>query len=123
MERYGIRGTVLSWLRSYLADRKQAVQVGNYTSKKRDITCGVPQGSILGPILFILYISDICKVSRNMKFVLFADDTNMICSGDDLQQLLKEITQELNKLKDWFDSNKLSLNLNKTKILFFGRLF
>ena len=81
---------------------------------------GVPQGSILGPKLFILYINDICKVSEIFKFVLFADDTNIFCSGDNLQQLLRVITAEMIKLKQWFDRNKLSLNLNKTKIMFFG---
>lgn len=56
-----------------------------------------------------------------MKFVLFADDTNIMCAGEDLQQLLKEMTHEMNKLKNWFDLNKLSLNLDKTKLMLFGR--
>ena len=69
---------------------------------------------------FILYINDICKVSKLLKLVLFADDTNIFCSGDDLAELLKDLTEEIIKLKNWFDYNKLSLNLAKTKIMLFG---
>ena len=120
LERYGIRGIGLNWLRSYLMDRQQFVKLGDYKSAPMDIKCGVPQGSVLGPKLFILYINDICKVSDIFTFLLLADDTNIFCSGDNLQQLLRLITSEMNKLKQWFDRNKLSLNLNKTKIMFFG---
>ena len=120
LERYGIRGLVLHWVRSYLSNRKQFVKLGDYCSSCLDIVCGVPQGSVLGPKLFILYINDICKVSKLLKLVLFADDTNIFCSGDDLAELLKDLTEEIIKLKNWFDYNKLSLNLAKTKIMLFG---
>uniref|UniRef100_A0A3Q3EXG8 Reverse transcriptase domain-containing protein n=1 Tax=Labrus bergylta TaxID=56723 RepID=A0A3Q3EXG8_9LABR len=109
LERYGIRGVVLNWLRSYLHNRQQFVKLGEYTSSCLDIACGVPQGSVLGPIIFILYINDICKTSNILQFVLFADDTNIFCTGEDLQQLLELITSEMSKLKRWFDNNKLSL--------------
>uniref|UniRef100_A0A3Q3LLQ2 Reverse transcriptase domain-containing protein n=1 Tax=Labrus bergylta TaxID=56723 RepID=A0A3Q3LLQ2_9LABR len=120
LERYGIRGVVLNWLRSYLHNRQQFVKLGEYTSSCLDIACGVPQGSVLSPFLFILYINDICKTSNILQFVLFADDTNIFCTGEDLQQLLELITSEMSKLKRWFDNNKLSLNLSKTKIMLFG---
>ena len=84
------------------------------------MTCGIPQGSILGPILFILYINDICKVSSILKYVVFADDTNIFCAGENLQNMLKEASSELGILKRWFDLNKLSLNLKKTKYMIFG---
>lgn len=118
--RYGIRGTVLHWMESYLTDRRQFVKLGGCSSSCLDIVCGVPQGSVLGPKLFILYINDICKVSKVLKLVLFADDTNIFCSGGDLQKLLGMITAEMCNLKKWFDRNKLSLNLNKTKFMLFG---
>ena len=111
---------VLNWLKNYIGNRQQFVQIGEHKSNFSNITCGVPQGSVLGPVLFTLYINDICKVLDRLKFVLFADDTNILCSGGDLQQLLKVITTEMGKLKNWFDINKLSLNLNKTKFMLLG---
>lgn len=85
-----------------------------------DITCGVPRGSVLGPKLFILCINDICRVSKILKFVLFLDDTNIFCSGENFQQLLELIPKEISKLKQWFDHKQISLNLNKTKIVLSG---
>ena len=84
-----------------------------------NIECGVPQGSILGPILFILYINDICNVSDLVSFVLFADDTNMFCSDSNINSLCRRVCNELQKLKVWFMINKLSLNINKTNFMLF----
>uniref|UniRef100_A0A672FN99 Reverse transcriptase domain-containing protein n=1 Tax=Salarias fasciatus TaxID=181472 RepID=A0A672FN99_SALFA len=122
LERYGIRGRVLDWVKSYLTDRKQFVQLGDFCSLLLDVSCGVPQGAVLGPILFILYINDICKVSDVLKLVLFADDTTIFCTGDDLQALEQEMNTELKKIKSWLDRNKLSLNLGKTKLMVFGNM-
>ncbi len=108
-----------NWLRSYLSNRQQFVKMGDCKSNCLNISRGVPQGSVLGSKLFNLYINDICRVSYISKYVLFADDTNIFCSGENLQ-LLDMIITELNKLKTWFHRNKLSLNLNKTKIMLFG---
>ena len=97
LERYSIRGIVLNWLRSYLINWQQFVKIGEDKSTCMDITCGVPQGSVLSQILFTLYINDICRVSEILKFVLFADDTNIFCSGENLQQLFEVITTEMSK--------------------------
>jgi len=80
----------------------------------------VPQGSVLGPLLFLLYINDICEVSKVFKFILFADDTNLFCSGDNLKQLLDTMEKEMVQLKNWFDSNKITLNTRKTTFIVFG---
>ena len=120
LEQYGIRGVALNWVGSYLRNRQQYVKMGDCSSECLDIACGVPQGSVLGPKLFVLYINDICNVSSLVKCILFADDTNIFCSGENLQQLLDVISSELSKIKKWLDKNKLSLNLNKTKIMLFG---
>ena len=88
----------------------------------RHITCGVPQGSVLGPVLFRLYINDICNVSNLLKFVLFADDTNIFCSSTSLHDLRGTINRELGKLFVWFSVNRLSIHLGKTNyMLFRGR--
>ena len=84
------------------------------------VTCGVPQGSILGPALFILYINDMCNVSILMKSIVFADDTNFFYSGDNLSQVCETVSSELGKLHSWFQVNKLSLNIGKTNFMIFG---
>lgn len=116
----GIRGCPLQWLKSYLSNRHQFVQIGENKSTLRLITCGVPQGSVLGPILFLLYINDLCVISSKLKLVLFADDTTILSAGTNLQQLLAEVSLEMTKIKEWFDCNKLSLNLKKTKFMVIG---
>ena len=98
LEYYGIRGIAQEWLKSYLKDRKQFVQIDECASTLLSVICGVPQGSILGPKLFILYINDICNASSILKFRLFADDTNVFYSGVDIQTLCECISRELNKL-------------------------
>jgi len=120
IERYGIRGVAYNWIKNYLDNRSQFVQMGNHRTVSLSISCGVPQGSVLGPKLFILYLNYIFKVSNVLKFTVFVDDTNVLCCGDNLQQMMEMATFEMEKLKLWFDSNKLSLNLNKTKFMVFG---
>lgn len=85
------------------------------------ITCGVLQGSILGPKLFILYINDICSVTNEFNYVLFADDTTLYCSGENLELFLSKAEKGLQRLKNWFDFNKLSLNIDKTKYIVFSK--
>ena len=121
LEFYGIRGIANSWLKSYLSNRKQFVQLGEHRSQMRTILNGVPQGSILGPKLFIAYINDIQNVSNILKFILFADDTNAFSSSRNLRTLCKQVNTELNKLQVWFDVNKLSLNTEKTNYIVFTK--
>ena len=97
------------------------MKLGNDCSSCLDIACGVPQGSVLGPKWFILCINDICRVSNVLRLVLFADDTNIFCSGENLEQLVENMENEMDKLKTWFDKNKLSLNFSKTKLMLFGK--
>ena len=119
MELYGVRGVALNWMASYLNNRKQYVDIDGELSLYLTVLCGVPQGSILGPKLFILYINDICNVSKILELILFADDTNLFCTDDNLELLSKKISEELNKLSVWFAVNKLSLNLTKTNYMIF----
>ena len=118
---YGIRGAALQWLDSYLANRKQYVNVNDVDSDMLNVKCGVPQGSILGPTLFILYINDLYKVSKLLNFILFADDTNIFISGKNIDTLCNVLSNELQHLDTWFKVNKLSLNVSKTNFMVFGK--
>ena len=91
LEHYGIRGILLIWFKSYLSNRKQAVKIGKYISNFKTITCGVPQGSVLGPLLFLIYVNDIHVSSPQIKFYLFADDTCIFHSSKQLSSLEKEL--------------------------------
>jgi len=122
LEHYGIRGLALSWFKSYLDNRSQFVTFNGVSSTNLNITCGVPQGSILGPILFLLYINDITSASNLLNFVLFADDTNTFIDHHNLNTLIDLLNTELKLLDTWFIANKLSLNINKTNFIVFTGL-
>ena len=120
LEHYGIRGLAKDWVCSYLESRRQYVCINDSNSDCLDVKCGVPQGSILGPALFILYVNDMCNVSKYLKSILFADDTNLFYAGKDLDEVCKIVSRELNILHIWFQVNKLSLNVAKTNFMIFG---
>ena len=117
LERYGIRGVALDLIKSYLHDRKQCVKFNNTLSDKATISYGVPQGSILGPLLFLLYINDLAFVSKILFLLIFADDTNLFITGKDINSMINTMNQELIKINDWMIANRLSLNVAKTQYM------
>ena len=119
LEHYGIRGIILDWFKSYLSNRKQFVYINGISSSLKDISCGVPQGSVLGPLLFLLYINDLPNISKILNFYLFADDTNIYYENENLAQMEKIINLELKKLSMWLKINRLSLNIGKTNFVIF----
>jgi len=120
MYNYGIRGELLKWFRSYLSDRQQYVCVGNACSDFRPIKCGVPQGSVLGPLLFLIYVNDISEVIPNADIRLFADDTNVFVHGKHINSVAADANAVLLMINKWFIENKLSLSLDKTCFSVFG---
>ena len=110
---YGFSGILHDWFKSYLSERTQTIQIGSQISKKCITKCGVPQGSVLGPLLFLLYINDIHNCSDKFQFFLFVDDTNILYSDKNLKSLESTVNAELKKLYIWLTANKLTLNITK----------
>ena len=125
LEYYGVKGTELSWFKNYISNRKQYVEIAGHQSSLANITTGVPQGSILGPLLFLIYMNDIPFSSKYFEFILFADDTslksymNIHVPTFSKQNLSNTINKELENVHNWLAVNKLSLNVKKTKFMVF----
>ena len=120
---YGFRGISHAWFSDYLSNRSQYVNYNNTISSYEKVTCGVPQGSILGPLLFILYMNDICNTSKLLSFILFADDTTVFLSDTDINVLYETMNRELKEVCNWFKCNKLSLNASKTNLMLLGTAY
>ena len=117
LETYGVRGVCLEWFKSYLNNRTQCVAIKNQLSDTAVINCGVPQGSILGPILFIIYVNDFPRSCNKIVPFLFADDTNCVYvrpKGDSLT-----LQEEIEHIPSWMAKNKLSLHVGKTELVHF----
>ena len=118
MQYYGVNGSALALFRSYLTERRQYVDYNETSSILEHISTGVPQGSILGPLLFIIYINDIAQSSAYFKLITYADDTTL-CGTIAGQIDIENIEMELKNVTEWLKMNKVSLNVKKTKAMLF----
>ena len=120
LQHYGVRGVVNNWFSSYLSDRLQSTQIDSTISQKRKVSYGVPQDSVLGPLLFLIYINDIHKCSEFLiSMHLFADDTNLIYADKNLKSLEAVVNNELVNVSHWLNANKLTLNTKKSNFVIF----
>ena len=119
LEHYGIRGITNKWFQTYLKDRQQFVSINGYNSECASMPIGVPQGSVLGPLLFLLYINDLNLAIKYCKVYHFADDTNLLYTNNSIKKLNKMLNKDLKNLTNWLNANKISLNVNKTEIILF----
>ena len=119
LEYYGIRGICNDWFKSYLSDRKQFVSINGYNSDLMPVDCGVPQGSVLGPLLFLIYINDLHKAIQYCKLHHFADDTNPFHTSNSVKNINKLLNRDIKHLNNCLSANKISLNVEKTALVIF----
>ena len=119
LESLGLSKDVTRWFQSYLSDRQQLVDVSGYKSSYARISCGVPQGSILGPLLFLIYVNDMSGAVTN-KLLLYADDSAILVADKNVSNIETVLQRELKVVHEWLIDNKLSLHLGKTESILFG---
>ena len=115
----GLDQIAIKWFSSYLGDREQKVEIGGIQSDPHNIVCGVPQGSILGPLLFLIYVNDM-RAAVKCKLLLYADDSALLTSSKDISEIERVLSVELESVNEWLVENRLSLHLGKTQSIVFG---
>ena len=119
LQAMGVGQIVVQWFKSYLSGREQLVSIADKRSDFRTVSCGVPQGSILGPLLFLIYVNDM-KAAVKCKLLLYADDSALLVSGKDVSEVERTLSMELGAVSEWLCENRLSLHLGKTQSILFG---
>ncbi len=120
LSQLNLSSATLDWFTNYLTNRKQLTKVNNVCSDIKPINCGVPQGSILGPLIFILYMNSLPNVLTKSETYLYADDTAIICTGNSIHEINETMRSELACAATWMRDHRLSLNYTKTKVMYYG---
>ena len=120
LRKYGIRELSGDWFQSYLENRRQYCAANGYESRPRTVTCGIPQGSCLGPLLFIIYLNDFEKCLKVSKAGMYADDTHVTLTSMNIEELVQKAQEELINISEWMRLNKLSANPKKTEYMIIG---
>ncbi|KAK3094300.1 hypothetical protein FSP39_000043 [Pinctada imbricata] len=120
MKYYNFTNETLNWLESYLSNRTQTVHIGNVSSNLSAITCGVPQGSVLGPVLFLLYINDLPLHVKNSRLDLFADDATLHKANNNLLEIERDMNEDMDHISAWCKENRMVINESKTKCILVG---
>ena len=120
LEAYGLDVNSLRLMYSYLNSRIQRVKIGSHRSTAKEIKIGVPQGSVLGPLLFNIFINDLCLINLDSEICNFADDSALCSCGHDLQEIVTNLENDLSKLLEWFKSNGMVANPKKFQLMFLG---
>ena len=120
LEHYGVRGPSYNWFLDYLCTRSQRVKFGKELSSSLPLDYGVPQGSLLDPLLFVLYINDLTQCLLRSNISMYADDTVIYTTGLESDYIITEIQEDLQRVEQWMENNKLVLNVTKTKCMLFG---
>ena len=118
LSHHGLHSETMKWFNSYLSERKQQCWVNGHLSSPKTIKCGVPQGSILGPLLFLIYINDLPNCLKHSNPRMSPDDTNIITTSKSITKLIQFTNIDLKNISDWLLANKLSLNVTKTEQMF-----
>ena len=121
LECYGIQGYALQWFKQYLTNRTQCVRLGNCLSDINPISIGVPQGSVLGPILFLLYVNDLPQHIKNEQCNMFADDTIIYSSGQSISEIQSKLQMTIDSVIPWYESNRLAVNTEKSSVMLIGK--
>ena len=121
LEYYGIQGYALQWFKQYLTNRTQCVRLGNCLSDIKPISIGVPQGSVLGPILFLLYVNDLPQHIKNEQCNMFADDTIIYSSGQSISEIQSKLQMTIDSVIPWYESNRLAVNTEKSSVMLIGK--
>ena len=120
LERYGISDKTVKWMKDYLSNRKQRTLANGIMSSIENVTCGVPQGSILGPLMFLIYVNDVERSCSHSRVKLYADDTVLYASGTNIKTGVEHLQKDLNSYTEWCMKNKLTINVSKTKCMLFS---